>query len=209
MFSLIRFLKPSGPCERSRRTAPARLPRRGTSHVGLFASCRSLRIEALEDRRLLTAIPAGAVSGTWTAANSPYVHQGNVTVNSGTSLTIQSGVTVQSASGQTYNLQFQTGSTGSISTASFTSASLTISDPSVAVTGSTFASTVYCPAAFVPQLANNSKFRNRGRQRRDAEPEPGIGRAGQRHGVLPVGQQPDHCAGFDADAGTGDGPAGE
>src|SRR5208337_60206 len=57
-----------------------------------------------------------------------------------------------------YNLQYQTGSSGSISTASFTSASLTISESSIAVTGSTFASTVYCTAAYVSQLQNNTSF---------------------------------------------------
>ncbi len=84
---------------------------------------------------MLTNVSAGAVSGTWTSAGSPYVLQGNVSVAPGTSLAIQNGVTVQSVSGQTYNLQYQTGSSGSITTATFTSASLTISDPSVTVTG--------------------------------------------------------------------------
>jgi len=37
----------------------------------------------------------GAVSGTWTAASSPYRITGNVTVNSGTSLTIEPGVQVR------------------------------------------------------------------------------------------------------------------
>jgi len=32
---------------------------------------------------------------TWTAANSPYVMTGNVTVNAGVTLTIEPGVTVQ------------------------------------------------------------------------------------------------------------------
>ncbi len=106
---------------------------------------------------MLTSVPAGAVAGTWTAANSPYVLQGNAWVSPGTSLQIQTGVVVQSASG-TYNLQYQTGSSGSISTASFTSASLTISESSITVTGSTFASTVYCTLPYVSQLTNNTSF---------------------------------------------------
>ena len=106
---------------------------------------------------MLTSVPAGAVAGTWTAANSPYVLQGNAWVSPGTSLQIQTGVVVQSASG-TYNLQYQTGSSGSISTASFTTASLTISESSITVTGSTFASTVYCTLPYVSQLTNNTSF---------------------------------------------------
>jgi parallel beta-helix repeat protein/predicted outer membrane repeat protein len=44
-----------------------------------------------------TDIPAGNVSGVWTAANSPYVVQGNLRVPAGESLTIEAGVEVQFA----------------------------------------------------------------------------------------------------------------
>ncbi|MBL0358630.1 MAG: right-handed parallel beta-helix repeat-containing protein [Chitinophagaceae bacterium] len=41
-----------------------------------------------------TTVPAGAVSGTWTPAGSPYLIQGNITIPNGNVLTIQPGVTV-------------------------------------------------------------------------------------------------------------------
>ena len=41
-----------------------------------------------------TTIPAGAVSGTWTAANSPYFINGNISVAANTTLTIEAGVEV-------------------------------------------------------------------------------------------------------------------
>jgi PKD repeat protein len=41
-----------------------------------------------------TNIPNGTVSGTWTAAGSPYLVQGNIMIANGTTLTIQPGVTV-------------------------------------------------------------------------------------------------------------------
>ena len=41
-----------------------------------------------------TIIPTGDVSGTWTAANSPYQIQGDITVQTGQTLEIQAGVTI-------------------------------------------------------------------------------------------------------------------
>ena len=152
MLDLFRFLMRTTPCKRFSVSAIRR-----TTRVLEFDRCRTPRLECLEPRLLLTNVPAGAVAGTWTEANSPYVLQGNAWVSPGTSLQIQAGVVVQSASG-TYNLQYQAGSSGSISTASFTTASLTISESSIAVTGSTFASTVYCAATYVSQLVNNTSF---------------------------------------------------
>ncbi|HOD54021.1 MAG TPA: FlgD immunoglobulin-like domain containing protein, partial [Candidatus Cloacimonadota bacterium] len=42
-----------------------------------------------------TNIPAGAVSGTWTLAGSPYIVQGDIFVNANTNLSINEGVQVQ------------------------------------------------------------------------------------------------------------------
>lgn len=42
-----------------------------------------------------TVIPAGDVSGVWTAANSPYQIQGDITVQAGQTLEIQAGVKVE------------------------------------------------------------------------------------------------------------------
>jgi hypothetical protein len=41
-----------------------------------------------------TTIPAGDVSGTWTATNSPYLIDGDITVPAGQTLTIDPGVEV-------------------------------------------------------------------------------------------------------------------
>jgi len=41
-----------------------------------------------------TLVPAGAVSGTWTLAGSPYNVQGSISIPNGTTLTIQPGVTI-------------------------------------------------------------------------------------------------------------------
>lgn len=42
-----------------------------------------------------TNVPAGDVEGTWTAANSPYRIQGNVTIPSTSNLVIEPGVKVE------------------------------------------------------------------------------------------------------------------
>lgn len=42
-----------------------------------------------------TAIPAGTISGTWAAADSPFVVQGNIELASGTALVVEPGVTVK------------------------------------------------------------------------------------------------------------------
>ena len=42
-----------------------------------------------------TAVPGGNVSGTWIKANSPYEVQGDITIASGDTLTIEPGVTVE------------------------------------------------------------------------------------------------------------------
>ncbi len=42
-----------------------------------------------------TIIPAGNVSGTWTAANSPYQVQGLIVVQDGQTLTVEPGATIQ------------------------------------------------------------------------------------------------------------------
>ncbi|RJP77712.1 MAG: T9SS C-terminal target domain-containing protein [Candidatus Zixiibacteriota bacterium] len=44
-----------------------------------------------------TIIPGGSVSGTWTAAGSPYIIQGDVTLSAGSSLVIEPGVQVRFA----------------------------------------------------------------------------------------------------------------
>jgi len=41
-----------------------------------------------------TAVPGGSVSGTWTAAGSPYLIEGDITVPAGQTLTIEAGVEV-------------------------------------------------------------------------------------------------------------------
>ncbi len=42
-----------------------------------------------------TPVPAGDVSGTWTASGSPYLIQGDIQIQPGTTLTIEPGVTVE------------------------------------------------------------------------------------------------------------------
>ena len=42
-----------------------------------------------------TTIPGGAVSGTWTKANSPYLIQGNVTIEGPSTLTIEPGTKIE------------------------------------------------------------------------------------------------------------------
>jgi predicted outer membrane repeat protein len=41
-----------------------------------------------------TVVPGGAVSGTWVAAGSPYLIQGDIIINNGSTLTIEPGVAV-------------------------------------------------------------------------------------------------------------------
>ena len=41
-----------------------------------------------------TVVPAGNVSGTWTAGGSPYLVEGNISIAPGTLLTIEAGVSV-------------------------------------------------------------------------------------------------------------------
>src|SRR5579871_2179122 len=62
-------------------------------------------IEGLEPRQLLSTTVAGqtiTTAVTWTAANSPYNLTGDVTIASGGSLAIQSGVTVSATSLRIY-----------------------------------------------------------------------------------------------------------
>ena len=42
-----------------------------------------------------TSVPAGNVSGTWTKTGSPYLVGGDITLQSGSTLVIEAGVTVQ------------------------------------------------------------------------------------------------------------------
>jgi len=42
-----------------------------------------------------TSVPAGNVSGTWIKANSPYQIEGDITIDSGDTLTIEPGVTIE------------------------------------------------------------------------------------------------------------------
>ena len=44
-----------------------------------------------------TAVPEGSVSGTWTQDGSPYIVQGDIIINDGTTLVINPGVTVNFA----------------------------------------------------------------------------------------------------------------
>ena len=41
-----------------------------------------------------TVIPGGTVSGSWTQVNSPYLIQGNIQINNGTTLIIEPGVDI-------------------------------------------------------------------------------------------------------------------
>jgi len=50
---------------------------------------------ALANTALATDIPGGDVSGTWTAADNPYIVQGDITVLENESLTIEPGVEVR------------------------------------------------------------------------------------------------------------------
>ena len=49
---------------------------------------------SLQDTYSQTIIPGGYVSGTWTAAGSPYLIQGNITIHTDSTLNIQPGVQV-------------------------------------------------------------------------------------------------------------------
>lgn len=52
-----------------------------------------------------TPIAGGDVSGTWTAAASPYIVQGDVTVPTGATLVIEPGVVVQTEAGHTIHVK--------------------------------------------------------------------------------------------------------
>jgi parallel beta-helix repeat protein len=67
--------------------------------LALFTACSDddstgTREEQRLTRAFTTQVPAGAVSGTWNLAGSPYYVAGDVTVPAGSSLTIEAGVDV-------------------------------------------------------------------------------------------------------------------
>ena len=70
---------------------------------------------------LSTTVTAASVSGTitenttWTAASSPYIITGHITVNSGVTLTIEPGVTVKADAGKSIILN---GSLSAVGTSS-------------------------------------------------------------------------------------------
>lgn len=63
------------------------------NRLGILTVLLCAFVSGLEGR---TLVPPGNVSGTWSAANSPYVIKtGNITIPNGSSLVIQAGVTVE------------------------------------------------------------------------------------------------------------------
>src|SRR5262245_28363254 len=86
---------PTKPCDRSAGagSSPVRLP---TMRLAVaFAALAAFTASAEAD----TIIAGGNLgSQTWTAANSPYTIQGDVTVIAGATLTIEAGTVVQAAS---------------------------------------------------------------------------------------------------------------
>ena len=129
------------------------------------------RIEGLEPRLFLsTTVPAGAINTPteWTAANSPYMLSGGVTIQPGGDLTIDPGVTVTggsltvasggSVSANTVNFQSpfvaQAGSTGSITDSTFNGTS-EFDLTSLTISSDVFNATPTVDPSYVPNLANN------------------------------------------------------
>ena len=133
-----RFPKWTARSERRSKSKPRK------REVGLLGNYhRRLRLEPLEDRRLLTTYIAGGVystnMGTWTAAGSPYVLQSDVKLEgSAGALTIQSNVQVQ---GSGRLLVDDNGSGGSLTAqgATFTTEVVLYAGATLSLTGDSFA----------------------------------------------------------------------
>ena len=59
----------------------------------VFLACLVCAIVTAAAARAETLVPAGPVSGTWTADNSPYIVQGAIVVNAGETLSMEPGAT--------------------------------------------------------------------------------------------------------------------
>ena len=88
------MLKPLQHRARSRK--PSRSTRERSKGRRRDINARTLAVEPLESRRLLSTDVCGSVEGIWDLAGSPYILTCEVTVEPGKTLNIEAGVEVQS-----------------------------------------------------------------------------------------------------------------
>jgi hypothetical protein len=136
----------------SRRRALSRAARAGLGRPS------GPMIEAMEGRVLLTDF-SGNITGNvvWDVAHSPYNLVGSVNVQSGATLTVNSGVTVNGPSSYA-NLYVQNGGRLAANGATFNTPIAFDASATATLSGNTFNRTmpVECPPGLVPALAGNT-----------------------------------------------------